>query len=118
MREMMGRWHRAWLPGTGPIYRHSGQLVALAWALIVRGGALDEILLKHGSVRCHPTGKKSHNRVIAVCHGNTPKGFKADIGQALSLQGLAVGHRSYGGELYMVEEKVARKNRRGVWKDR
>lgn len=82
---------------------------------------LDNFLAESkGRVSCEPTGKDRYKRIIAVCTRN-----KGDIGAGMIALGWASVHRLYAydgsdtdrADAYDWVEKMARKNRKGMWRD-
>ena len=73
-------------------------------------------LQNKGGFLCIKVGEDRYKRDIVKCSIHTKDGIK-DVGSIMVEEGYALAYRKYSKE-YIEEEKIAKDNKRGIWKSR
>jgi len=73
-------------------------------------------LQNKGGFLCIKVGEDRYKRDIVKCSVQTGDGIK-DVGSIMVEEGYALAYRKYSKE-YIEEEKIAKDNKRGIWKSR
>ena len=115
-----------WVEGTGKVRLwgiSAPEMRDWPWGAYARG-ALDQ-LIGAGQVTCVQVDRDRHERPVALCRADRDNG--ATLGQKMIDEGWAVAYRiftvdppppaAHSAEIFPQLEAVARKNRRGLWRN-